>query len=376
MGGTPPAGSGVWAGDAPRPGWSPAAVSAMVLGGADPHQVAAAVLTHPDPASAVRANPALAGPVVPAAVAPAVPHNAFCLVAEPSAWWPRTAVRGRVPLLFGVGDPAALTGTLVSVTGTRSPQRYGTAVAHAAAEAITFAQANVVCGGAAGVDDIVSRAVFQLGGKTVVVSAADPATHPWRSRVAENDAIVSRWPFGAREDGNDIPGATLKMPPIVKRLLDRNHDIVAFGSPLIVVAGGMRTGTSSAAWHAFAEGRPLVVAKPKPHAASDPDAVLPHALAHPARVNLEQLRNAGATKAAAQRLAPNGWAQGPLASAVADDTEELAAIITVLAGLAPSHTPTSTAPLEKTAETPAVDSGGAAAPAGPAGRPVTQLAIA
>lgn len=282
------------------------------------------------------ANPTLTFPVTPAQVAPTVPDGAFVLAVSPDdqtpAWWPPGWVShpNAPALLFGVGDPAVAGRPMVAMTGTRKPTRFGLAVAEATAHAASSAGAVLVCGGAAGCDEVTARTMVQFDGQVLVVAASGPETLSWPG--VGPVTVVSRFPFGLGRDGGTGPLAEVPhtFPELRRRLLVRNTEIVHAGALTVVVAGEFRSGTSSAAWLAVRAGRPVVVAPPR--SGEWPDAQLPHALAYPDPVSVAQLRSAGAPADVAKQV---GGRRGPIASAVAKDREGLAVVVDTYLRLSP-----------------------------------------
>lgn len=151
-------------------------------------------------------------------------------------------------VIYGRGDPEALTGPCVSIVGSRRATPYGIAIAEMAARAAAQRGITVVSGGALGCDHAAGMAALRAGGRTVVVSGCGAdVVYPSSSRdvyegaVAAGGAVVSeqRWGVGPRR---------WAFPR-------RNVLIAALSRVLVVTEAGVRSGTLSTAEAAVELGR-------------------------------------------------------------------------------------------------------------------------
>lgn len=145
-----------------------------------------------------------------------------------------------VDVLYGLGNPEALSDTSISIIGARKATPYGIAVSEMAGRIAGESGITVVSGGAMGCDYAASRAALEAGGKAVIVPGcgADriyPRTSEdvFRSAVAHDGCIVSLEPWGT--------------PPKPFLFPKRNVIIAALSPVLMVAEAGLRSGTSSTA---------------------------------------------------------------------------------------------------------------------------------
>lgn len=143
----------------------------------------------------------------------------------------------------------------VSVVGTRAASAYGEHVTAEIAGDLAVDGWTIVSGAAFGIDAAAHRAALGVSGKTVAVLAcgvdrAYPSGHArLLQRIADSGAVVSE--YG--------PGTT----PAKHRFLARNRVVAAFGSAVVVVEAGWRSGARNTAAWAHKLGRP-VLAVPGP----------------------------------------------------------------------------------------------------------------
>lgn len=162
----------------------------------------------------------------------------------PCALW----VLGRRPV-------AELVDRSVSIVGTRAASAYGEHVTAEIAGDLAVDGWTIVSGAAFGIDAAAHRAALGVAGKTVAVLAcgvdrAYPSGHSrLLQRIADSGAVVSE--YG--------PGTT----PAKHRFLARNRLVAAFGSAVVVVEAGWRSGARNTAAWARKLGRP-VLAVPGP----------------------------------------------------------------------------------------------------------------
>jgi len=155
----------------------------------------------------------------------------------------------------GGGDLAALTGTSVSMVGSRACTAYGETVATELAADLGEAGQAVVSGGAFGIDAAAHRGCLASRTPTVVVLAAGldtaypPAHRPLFERVAERGVLVSELPPGQH--------------PTRMRFLGRNRLIAALSQGTILVEAAVRSGARNTVTWANCLGR-VVMAVPGP----------------------------------------------------------------------------------------------------------------
>lgn len=150
--------------------------------------------------------------------------------------------------LYGVGDPAAMSGPCISIIGARRATPYGLAVAEMAGRVAAECGIVVVSGGAMGCDHAAGAAALAAGGRTVVVSGCGAdlvyprtSTDVFEGAVESGGAVVSleRW------------GSTPRRYAFPKR----NALIAALSQCLFVTEAGIKSGTMSTADVAVGLGR-------------------------------------------------------------------------------------------------------------------------
>ena len=145
-----------------------------------------------------------------------------------------------IDVLYGVGDPAALDMSSVSVIGARRATPYGLAVAEMAGRVAAESSICVVSGGAMGCDHAASRAALDAGGVTVIVSGVGAdRVYPKSSADIFHDAV-------------EAGGAVVSLSPWgygpTKFAFPRRNVVIAALSPVLLVAeAGERSGTMSTA---------------------------------------------------------------------------------------------------------------------------------
>lgn len=151
-------------------------------------------------------------------------------------------------LLFGRGDPAALTGPAVAVVGARRATPYGLAIAEMAARVAAECGAAVVSGGALGCDCAAGAGALRAGGRSVVVAGTGAdVTYPvtsaavFEGSVTQGGAVISVEPWGTGPRRWAFP--------------KRNALIAALCKVLVVTEAGARSGTLSTAEAAAELGR-------------------------------------------------------------------------------------------------------------------------
>ena len=126
------------------------------------------------------------------------------------------------PVLYVKGDILPEDERSVAVVGTRKPSAYGREAARKLTAEIAAGGVTIVSGLARGVDGVAHGAALDAGARTIAVlgSGVDviyPREHAaLAERIAENGAVVSEHPVGARPDAQNFPrrnriisGATL-----------------------------------------------------------------------------------------------------------------------------------------------------------------------
>lgn len=240
-------------------------------------------------------------------------------------------------MLFGLGDPTAMTYAGLGVVGTREMSTYGQVVAQTAVRSAP-APYPVISGLALGVDACAHEAALDAGIATVAVLATGPdIIYPAQNAdlaariIAAGGAVISEQPFGTGTES-----APHRTPaPLPGRLMARNRIISGLSGALVLAEGAGRSGAMHTVWSMLTIGRTVIVAPPKPHARTLPGAQGPLALAADIRRTSDQLTAMGAPRAVADQ-----WAgRGPLSGAVADDRDELALLVRVCLALssASSH---------------------------------------
>lgn len=155
-------------------------------------------------------------------------------------------------VLYVRGDAASLTRHehRIAIVGARAATPYGEHVTAQIAEGLSEKGAQIVSGGAYGVDGAAHRATLARGGSTIAFVAGSaarvyPAGHAQLfARIAESGgAIVSETPVDAA--------------PTKWRFLMRNRVIASFSQATIVAEAGARSGSLNTAGHAHALGHPI-----------------------------------------------------------------------------------------------------------------------
>lgn len=156
-------------------------------------------------------------------------------------------------VLYGRGDPSALSTPALSIIGSRRASPYGIAVAELTGRIAAESGVTVVSGGARGCDQAAGRAALDAGGRHVVVlgTGAD-VVYPATSRTLIDRAI-------------DASGCALSIepwgtPPQKWAFPKRNRVIAALSRATLVAEAGMPSGTFSTAETANALGREVLAA--------------------------------------------------------------------------------------------------------------------
>lgn len=131
------------------------------------------------------------------------------------------------PLLFCLGDPAALAGRTVAIVGTRRCTAAGKATSRELGAGVAAAGVAVVSGLAIGIDGAAHEGALRAAGRTIgVVATGLDVVYPRRhrelwSRVAASGVLLSEAPLGTTAERWRFPA--------------RNRLIAALGEALIVV---------------------------------------------------------------------------------------------------------------------------------------------
>ena len=151
------------------------------------------------------------------------------------------------PVLFMRGDLTPADERGVALVGTRRPTAYGQEVARQLTEDLARSGVTIISGLARGIDGVVHRAALDAGARTIAVlgSGVDviyPREHgDLARRIAENGAVVSEHPLGARPDAQNFPR--------------RNRIISGMSLGIVVVEAPESSGALLTASHALEQNR-------------------------------------------------------------------------------------------------------------------------
>lgn len=158
-------------------------------------------------------------------------------------------VHDRPPLLFVRGSLAARDARSVAVIGTRDPSGAGLAVATTFARDLGRAGFTVVSGLAAGIDTAVHEAALDAGVRTLAVIGS--GLH--HSYPRQNAALQAR----LGREGGVVSPFWPESPPSPEGFRRRNAVMSGLTRGIVVIEGGMRSGTRLATRLALAQGRPV-----------------------------------------------------------------------------------------------------------------------
>lgn len=153
------------------------------------------------------------------------------------------------PILYGIGDPAALDPGL-AVVGARKATPYGRHVASLFAGWAASAGYTIISGAAVGCDQAAHNAALDNDGTTIaVLGCGADVTYPCGctgllNRIAANGAVVSELPW--------------ETPPQRWAFRRRNRIIAGLGAALLVVEACLPSGTFSTAEYAVDAGRDVL----------------------------------------------------------------------------------------------------------------------
>lgn len=155
------------------------------------------------------------------------------------------------PLLFVVGDLAALGGPSVAVAGTRSPSPAGRRITRALSHRLVLEGYSVVSGLAAGIDGMAHRAALEKNGHTVgVIGTGVDHSYPRENsalqhEIGQRGTLVSQfWPE------NRPNRASFPM---------RNILMAALSDATVIVEAGAMSGTRILARAALEMARPVIL---------------------------------------------------------------------------------------------------------------------
>ena len=156
-------------------------------------------------------------------------------------------IDGRPPLLYVKGSLIPEDEVAVAVVGTRSPTSYGREAGAALAGDLARCGITIVSGLALGIDGIAHRTTLARGGRTIAVVASGldivyPKDHTGLAgQIAEQGAVVSEYPLGARPDSRNFPR--------------RNRLISGMSLGTLVVEAGENSGAGWTVQHALEQNR-------------------------------------------------------------------------------------------------------------------------
>ncbi|MBQ6394752.1 MAG: DNA-protecting protein DprA, partial [Atopobiaceae bacterium] len=157
------------------------------------------------------------------------------------------------PVIYGIGDPEALSRPCISIVGARRATPYGLAIAKMAASIAVECGVCVVSGGAMGCDRAAGEAALEAGGRTVVVAGCGAdivypksSARLFREASERGGAVISLEGWGSEPRRYAFP--------------KRNNVIAALSTSLLVTEAGMPSGTFTTATAAANLGRNVYAA--------------------------------------------------------------------------------------------------------------------
>ena len=151
------------------------------------------------------------------------------------------------PVLFALGDPAALGTLQIAIVGSRNPTPGGQRAASEFGAALAACGLTITSGLAIGIDAASHRGAIARGGKTVaVVGTGLDRVYPRRhealmAEVAGAGVVVSEFPIGT--------------PPLPANFPRRNRIISGLSAGTLVVEASLRSGSLITAKAALEQGR-------------------------------------------------------------------------------------------------------------------------
>jgi DNA processing protein len=156
-------------------------------------------------------------------------------------------LRNAPPVLYVRGSWDGSAGRAAAIVGTRRPSAYGLEVAGGLGEVLGEAGVVVISGLARGIDQAAHAGALRGGGKTVAVLGCGvdvvyPREHgPLMEAMLARGAVISEVPMG--------------VPPVPQRFPLRNRLISGLAEAVVVVEGGVDSGSLITARHAADQGR-------------------------------------------------------------------------------------------------------------------------
>lgn len=154
------------------------------------------------------------------------------------------------PILYMRGALTPADANSVTIVGTRRPTAYGREVAKHLAGELAAAGATIVSGLARGIDGAAHRASMDAGGRTIAVlgCGVDVAYPPEHAKlmqeIAENGAVVSEFPLGAKPEARHFPR--------------RNRLLSGLSLATLVIEAGEGSGTLSTVRFALEQNREVL----------------------------------------------------------------------------------------------------------------------
>jgi DNA processing protein len=154
------------------------------------------------------------------------------------------------PYLLYVRGELRLDAIRIAIVGSRRATRYGQRVATGLGLGLAARGAEIVSGGARGIDTCAHLGALEEGGRTIAVLGSgldDPYPAENRSlfeRIAEHGALVSEFPLGREPRPENFPR--------------RNRIISGLSAAVVVVEAARRSGSLVTAGHALDQGREVL----------------------------------------------------------------------------------------------------------------------
>jgi DNA processing protein len=153
------------------------------------------------------------------------------------------------PVVYLCGRWEGVRGPAVAIVGTRRPSSYGVNVAAGLEAALGRAGVIVVSGLARGIDRAAHEGALRAGGVTVAVlgCGVDVVYPPEHGTLMET--MLTR--------GGVVSEVPMRMPPRPQQFPLRNRLVSALADAVVVVEGGVDSGSLITARHGAAQGRPV-----------------------------------------------------------------------------------------------------------------------
>lgn len=139
----------------------------------------------------------------------------------------------------------------VGIVGSRKMTERGEKLAYRFSFELASSGITIVSGLARGIDSIAHRAALDAGGRTIaVLGSGVDIIYPREHRdlaieISKRGAVVSQFPYGT--------------PPLKQNFLERNGTIASLSKAILVIEGGMPSGTLSTATWAADQGKEVFV---------------------------------------------------------------------------------------------------------------------